>query len=242
MATAIILLGVVILLAHFLEGITGFGCTIMAMPFAILLVGLDVGRPVLTIDALILCFFVAVISYKTINWRVLGHIIVFMGIGLPIGILLYSYLPGPALKGILAIFMILVSIRGLLLSYNRMPVDFKFGNKTLNVFLFLGGIIHGAFTSGGPLVIIYGMEKLKDKTEFRGTLCAMWAIMNGVLVAQQFFSHQLTLKVTNTTLLTLPFLIAGLILGNWAHHKIQNAFFTKLVYAVLLVSSVFMFV
>ena len=41
------LLGWVVLITHFLEGITGFGCTVLALPFAILLVGTKQAVPVL---------------------------------------------------------------------------------------------------------------------------------------------------------------------------------------------------
>ena len=50
----ILLFGMVVLITHFLEGITGFGCTVLALPFCIMLVGIKAAVPVLVILAWIL--------------------------------------------------------------------------------------------------------------------------------------------------------------------------------------------
>ena len=111
----------------------------------------------------------------------------------------------------------------------------------LNFILFIGGCIHGAFTSGGPLVIIYAAEKLKNKSNFRSTLCMVWVTLNTIIVAQSFIKGDITPEVTKLLLYTLPFLIIGAILGNYAHHKIKDTIFSKMVYIILFISAMFMF-
>ena len=237
----IILFGLVVLIAHFLEGITGFGCTVLALPFCIMLTGIKIAKPVLTVCGLLLCLYVVIVSYKDILWKHYIRIMIFVGIGLPIGIWIFNKFPENVLKSILAVFMIVVSIRGLITCYRKNKVTKPINNSVLNFILFIGGCIHGAFTSGGPLVIIYAAEKLKNKSNFRSTLCMVWVSLNAIIIAQSFVKGDITPEVTTLLLYCLPFLIIGGLLGNYAHHKIKETIFSKMVYVVLFISAMFMF-
>jgi uncharacterized membrane protein YfcA len=50
----------------------------------------------------------------------------------------------------------------------------------MRILLFCGGIIQGAFGSGGPFVVIYAAKAIHDKRVFRVTLSLIWVCMNGV--------------------------------------------------------------
>ncbi len=63
----VILLGIVVVVAHFLEGITGFGCTVIALPFSILLVGVKIAVPALTILGWMLALFIVIIDHMRTN-------------------------------------------------------------------------------------------------------------------------------------------------------------------------------
>lgn len=238
----ILLFGIVVLLSHFIEGITGFGCTVLAMPFAILLLGITVAKPTLTILAFLFCLYVVAISYKDILWNEYFKIIFFMVLGLPIGIWLFNKLPEATSKKILAIFMIIIALRGLYLSFIKQTKGKKINSKILNFIIFLAGCIHGAFTSGGPLLIIYATNALPKKENFRATLCMIWVTLNSVILLQSSIQGAITPNVLKLTLEVIPFLILGAVFGNKSHHKIKENDFIKLVYIVLLISTCFMFV
>ncbi len=63
-----LLYGLVILLTHFIEGITGFGCTVLAMPFVFMLMGIEIAKPVLTVYALLLCTAFVISNFGQILW------------------------------------------------------------------------------------------------------------------------------------------------------------------------------
>jgi uncharacterized membrane protein YfcA len=236
--TTIILFGIVVLCTHFLEGITGFGCTVLALPFCILLVGTKVAVPILTILAWILAIYVIIIDYKNIVKKEFLRILLYVGLGFPIGMYLFDHLPEHQLKMFLAVFMILVSIRGLALSFSKNSKSLNINKYLLNIVLFLGGIIHGAFSSGGPFVVIYATKALPKKSNFRATLCALWATLNTITIAKYFIKGNVfsTPGFTKLLLGVIPFLFVGMLLGNKAHNKVDETLFTKMVYGVLLVS------
>lgn len=242
--TIIILFGVVVLCTHFLEAITGFGCTVLALPFCILLVGTKVAVPILTIVAWILAIYVMIIDYKHIVMKEFLRILLYVGLGFPIGMYLFDHLPEHQLKIFLAIFMIIVSIRGLFVCFSKNIKSFNINKHVLSVVLFLGGIIHGAFSSGGPFVVIYATKALPKKSNFRATLCTLWATLNTIIIVKYFIKGNIfsTPGFTKLLLGVIPFLIVGMILGNKAHNKVDEVLFTRMVYGVLLVSGFIMLI
>jgi uncharacterized protein len=237
----IFLFGLVVLVTHFLEGITGFGCTVLALPFCVMLVGVKTAVPVLTVLSLILSSYIVIIDYKNIVWKSYIKIASFVGLGLPIGMLLFSFLPEDILKKILGVFMILVASRGIYFAFNERAKVKEIGNRMLNFILFLGGIIHGAFSAGGPFVVIYATQALKNKSNFRATLSTLWVTLNSIIIIKIALSGAFTPVVMKYFGWSVPFLLAGMMLGNWAHKRIEDRFFTKVVFLVLLVAGFFMF-
>lgn len=252
-----ILFGFVVLLTHFLEGITGFGCTVLALPFCISLAGIKTAVPVLVVIAWLMALYIVIIDFKNIVWREYIKIVSFVMLGLPLGMWLFSILPEVILRKMLGIFMIIVSVRGLYAAFNskletvcgcgeecvvkeELKVESKLKKYLLNFVLFLGGIIHGAFGSGGPFIVIYATKALPKKSNFRATLCMLWLTLNTIIIFKNINQGVMTAPVIELILWTLPFLVVGMILGNYAHKRIKENYFIKVVYIVLLISGVFM--
>ena len=237
-----LLFGLVAMLTHIIEGVTGFGATVLGMPFAILLLGVEIAKPVLTLYALLLCLYIFIRNIHLVRWdsylKMMGALL----IGLPMGIAVYNYLPQNILLTILAVFMILVSIRGMLIAFDILQKTSQIAEWIALIFVWIGGVIHGAYSSGGPLIIIYATEKIKDKSEFRATLCLIWVTLNTIILSQMALAGQLTKQVWEVSLYGIPFLIGGTIVGNIAHHKLNESVFTKLTYTILLVTGIVMLV
>jgi uncharacterized membrane protein YfcA len=235
-----LMLGVVVLLTHFLEGITGFGCTVLALPFAIMLIGTKQAVPVLLFLGLLLALYIVIIDRKKIVWKEYIKIALFVGMGLPVGIFTFSYLNETILKYILGVFMIVISIRGFL-SYVINLDEKRLPKWILNTLLVIGGFIHGVFSSGGPLVVIYASKALPNKSSFRATISMLWVTLNTVMLTQNVLSGRMTPQIWEIIATCMPFLIAGALAGNWAHTHIKDKYFSRIVYGVLLVSGLFMF-
>ncbi len=248
----VVVFGIVVFVTHFIEGITGFGCTVLALPFCIAISGINVAVPVLGVVAWLLSLYIIVIDFRKIVWREYIRILSLVILGLPIGMWLFTSLPEKILKYILGFFMLIIALRGLYLSYFTHPQEAVKEDNTdcahgmtvkkclLSVFLFLGGIIHGAFSSGGPFVVIYAAQALVDKSSFRATLCTLWATLNSVLILNYVRTGVITGDILKLIIWTLPFLTVGMVLGNYAHKRINGEAFSKLVYVVLLLSGAFM--
>lgn len=91
------------------------------------------------------------------------------------------------------------------------------------------------------MVAIYATQSLKDKGSFRATLSALWVTLNSILAIKIALSGTLSDSGVKYLGWSFPFLLAGMLLGNLAHNKIDEKFFEKVVYIVLLVAGFFMF-
>ena len=78
-----------VLLTNIIQGITGFAGTVLAMPFAILMFGIDTAKPVLTVLTTLACLMVVCRSWRSIAWKEFGRMFVLMFIGVFAGEYLY---------------------------------------------------------------------------------------------------------------------------------------------------------
>jgi uncharacterized membrane protein YfcA len=229
------LVGFIVFITHTLEAITGFGCTVLAFPFVLALMGdLELAKIVLSVLAWILAGYFVVTKFKEIHWRQFGIIFLFAGLGLPIGMLLFKNLDAVILKKILGLFIVITAGIQLFKIYFS---DSKIGSvpgKFNYIFLLLGGIVHGAFAVGGPLIVLYSAKKITDKGQFRATMCLLWTTLNTILMVQYFLEKKLTATVGFDLLFLLPFLIAGIIVGEIIHTKVSEGLFKKIIFNSLL--------
>jgi len=233
------LVGLIVLLTHLQAAITGFGGTVLALPFVTLLLGLHVAVPVLVIQAWILALLIVLQSRKSIPWMEWGHIVLLVGIGLPLGFWMSQSMPEAGLKWVLAVFAVGVGVHGLVTRSKDSGIEHKISTRArwfTSGLLPLGGIIHGAFGSGGPLVVVYATRALADKGQFRAALCLLWVVLNTALIGGWVVSSSLDAHILGVAAFCLSFTLLGLILGNAAHYRVNEVVFRQIVYAVLIVA------
>ncbi len=230
----------IIFATNCLGAVIGAGSTVIAIPLCIMLLGIETAKPVLTMYGLLLNIYLCAVSWRDIDFPALRRILVIMGLGLPLGIAAYDFLPKTLLQQVLSVFILIVAVRGLILA--RWP-DFNMGNPgelLLNAILFSSGVIQGAFATGGPLLISYAAEKLKAKNPFRATQAIVWVFTNGIMTAQMGYAGHLADEVWKVAAYGMPVLIAGGILGNRLHYRMDQKVFTVLTYCLLCATGIIM--
>lgn len=237
------LVGLIIFVTHTLEAITGFGCTVLAFPFVIFLMGdLERAKIVLSILAWALAAYFVVTKFRSIDWKQFGIILLFAGLGLPLGILLFKSLDAGLLKKMLGIFIIISAAVQLFKCYSPSKGNWKLPPIVGYLFLFTGGIVHGAFAVGGPLIVLYSAGNIPDKSQFRATMCLLWTTLNSILIFQYLWEGSLTVRIGEDLLFLLPFLIGGIIVGELIHKRVSEILFRKIIFSSLFLVGVAMVV
>jgi uncharacterized membrane protein YfcA len=245
MLIPIVLSGIIVFFTHALEAVTGFGCAVLAMPFVTALLGMRRGIMVITILGWALAVYIAISKRKMINLKQFFIICGFMALGLPVGMYLFRAFDVSELRRILAVFIIAASawqlVRRLVLKKNANPPPPRGpGIVPYLAVLIAGGIVHGIFSTGGPLIVIYAARALPDKGQFRATLCLLWAVLNTIIIAGYLIEGSVSITVAGNTGVLIPFVIAGIFAGEKIHNKVNEFVFSILVFFMLLITGFLM--
>lgn len=227
----------VILLTNGIQVITGFGGTLLAMPISIGLIGLDESKVIINLITLLTCIFIATKNRKHIKFEVLKKVIIYMGIGMILGIFICRVINIKILLHIYGVIIILIGIKNLFFKKEIILKD-----NFINIILMLAGVIHGVFISGGSLLVIYMAYKLKNKEEFRATMSSIWIILNLLMLISQTCLGIVNKQLIVITIIGLVPAVLGIIIGVQISKKLSKEVFMKLTYLLLLISGVFIFI
>jgi uncharacterized membrane protein YfcA len=226
----------VVLFSNIIQGITGFAGTIIAMPFAVLLIGLDTSKQVLNLLGVLASIWIVIKSYQQIVWQEFFRILFTMLIGLAIGLSLYHVLPLKWLLVILPFFIMYVGLRGFYLQKKGAASKKDLGKWSAAILLLLAGVVHGLFVIGGPLLVIYATNKLKNKEEFRATLSMIWIVLNSIIAVEGVWKGTFTNQTSHFLLLSIVPLFFGMVIGNILHKKMSQQLFMMISYTLLIIS------
>lgn len=229
---------IIVLLGNIVEAITGFGSTIIAVTLGAYFYSMEEIIVSLVPLNILLSLYLAGRYRKEIEYSILlKKIFPLTFVGLGGGILIFNLVQSNVLKLIYGIFVVLLSgvqLIRLLILKNKTS-SFLSPIKSI-FFLLFGGIMQGAYASGGPLVVYYANTQLVDKKSFRATLSALWLILNIFLIASYIAVGKITPTTLNLTLAFLPSLFLGILLGEWLHRIIPEKKFRIFVFILLMIA------
>lgn len=236
MSPARALLIAIVMLAFTTEAAIGFGATLIAISLGSLLLPIDELLYAVVPLNLLLSAAVAVRARRHIDARMLFlRIVPAMALGLPLGMLAFARFSGGVLQRMLGVFVLALSALELAKRLRKRGADEEapLPRAAAIGLLFLGGVVHGAFATGGPPVVYVCGRLVKDKRVFRGTLSALWFLLNAVLIATYARNGHLDAASLRRSATLAPGLALGLVFGEIAHGRIPEKAFRAVVFAML---------
>ncbi len=234
---AFFVLAGIVLLAYTTQALAGFGSIIISVTLAAHFYPIEFLLPVVVPLDILLNTYIISRHHLHIRLRLLVKTILpLMMAGLLIGIGLFHYIQGNLLKMVFGIFVVVISVSQLFIVGKRLESRISLPPWISGLLFFLGGIIQGIYASGGP-IIVYAAGRLNlAKAAFRSTLCALWIILNLVLVSAYVITGKMSAETFRYHALLLPVVIAGLFLGERLHDTINEYQFKVFIYLVLAVA------
>jgi uncharacterized membrane protein YfcA len=212
------------------EGAIGFGGTVLAASLGAQLVPLDVLLPAFVILNLVLSSWLLGRGRDAIAWRVLGREIAPpVAVGAAVGLALF-HLPGQAWL-ILAFSAFVI---GLAIFQLVKPAEGSLAHVPRIALLVIGGIAHGLFGTGGPMIVYVVRRSLPDKRAFRATLAVLWLVLNIALVINFASAGLYVAPVDHVVIVLAVTILPGLVLGDFIHHKLDAQRFERVVWLLLL--------
>lgn len=223
----------VLFAANVVQAVTGFAGTLLAMPPAMMLIGVHEAKVILNIMAFLSCLILAVKSYRNIQWKILFNIVVYMAVGMLAGIWLFEHISLDFLLPAYGVMILLIAVKKMFIKKDIQMTGFM-----LNGILLAAGLIHGMFVSGGALLVVYASAVLKEKESFRATIASVWVILNTGLMISDISQGYMTSEVMKMTGISILPLFLAIYVGNKIHEKIDQKLFMKITYILLFASGV----
>lgn len=213
----------IVFLTNIIQTISGFAGTMLAMPLSISLIGMDQARFILNFMGLLVSVIVLFQEKDNVEVRSIIGIIVFMTVGIGISKVLSAWVSQDILLTVYGVVIILFAV------YQLAGREIRLNKWTSVIILVAAGIIHGLFVSGGALLVVYAMNRFKEKDQFRANLSLVWVILNSILLLSFIFEGTANVSLELLSIPTIATLL-GVLLGSRLASRINQkkfSFFTK---------------
>lgn len=216
------LLCAIVACAYLVEGLAGFGSAVLTLTLGAQLVPLGELRLVMLAVGLPFSLVVVLRDRAFLDRPLLLRVILpAMGLGVLAGALLAGVLEEPWLRrrfGALVVAFALRELRLLARSASPGAPPTAPGLFT-KAWLLAGGVVHGIYGTGGPLVVTALGRAGLNRTVLRATLQSIWLVFGSALVGYALYQRQWTAGTSRGVLLVLPMVP----LGGWAGHRLHHA-------------------
>lgn len=198
----------IIFFATFVQGASGFGLALVAMPLLVGLIGVQTAAPLVSLVGIVAGLSMVLRYRATFNWRAVIRLSAASLTAIPLGIYALGRIDAVIVTTILGIVIIgyaLYALLGLRLpQLERQTWAYGFG--------FISGLLGGAYNTSGPPVIIYGSCRRWPPSEFKSNLQGFF-LLNTVMV---LFIHALNGNFTPLVWRSFGVGLPAILLGLWA--------------------------
>lgn len=227
-----LIVGGIVFLAALTQSITGFGFAIVSMSFLPGVVGLQQAVPLVTLISIVGNLVIWYYYRRDCSFKAVGLLTIACLVATPLGTLLLDFIPEEiALKGLgILIFSYVL--------YDWLNLSLPSFKSSIWAYLFGGmsGILNGAYTVGGPPVIIYANCRRWSPQEFKGNLTALFFFSSLLAAIAHGLQGNITLSVSRFAVYSLPGFACGLWLGIILSNKINPLVFKRITLGLLMVA------
>jgi uncharacterized membrane protein YfcA len=225
----------------FVEAVTGFGGTVVALSLGARWFGIEELLAWFLPLNLGLSLSLALRGRTAIAWHALGTAILPMMLtGLAGGTALAWVVDADGARALFAGLVIVVAAAEIVAFAKSDAADAITSLPPLvqRLMLLAAGVIHGLFATGGPLAVAVIGRNLTSKAALRATLAVMWLVLNVIVLARLSVRGHVDASSLGTSACLAPALAGGLVLGDLVHARVSERAFRGAVAGLLLVVGV----
>ena len=229
MDTSFLLIGGILFLSAFTQGLSGFGVALVSMALLPNLIGIKESIALVALVAFVVDFGVLLRYWRSLQFGKVLPLILASFIGVPLGIFLLRRADEGLALAILGITLAgyaLYALSGL-----GLP-EFK-GKAWAYGTGFLGGLLGGAYNTPGPPIIMYASCKKWEPDVFKGNLQTFFIQNSVIVLIGHWFGGSFTSDIWSLFWGGLPYLLAGLFAGLAMDRWINPEVFRKIVLVLL---------
>jgi uncharacterized membrane protein YfcA len=227
---------VIAFFSAFVQTSLGFGAALVAMPLLVYSIGLSLAAPSFAIVGALAGMSLIWRYRNDFHWRDIWRLILSALFAIPIGIFLAEQIDEHVVLLFLGVITIAYALYNLL---NFTMPELK--DKRWAFVLGIGaGVLHGAYNTGGPPLVIYGNSQRWKPLTFKGNLQVTFLPMTSFVVLGHALSGNINSHVTGYVVMMLTGTVLGQLLGFYTERFMRPVLFRRLVLVGLLILGVSM--
>lgn len=216
-----------------LQGITGFGSGLLAVPLLSLLLPLTLITPLLSVVNLVMAVHLCWLLKGYLAIRPWLPLVLFGVIGSLIGNYILLYYDVGLLQIGMAVFVLLVALLfwfGVQLTLAAKPLQQAMTGL-------LAGISNGALTLGGPPVVLFLTSQRLDRLSFRATLSWFFLVIAAANVTSFTVQQRYDVGMLDELGVLLLAVISGAWLGHHISPKLSDQLFRKVSLLLVMIAA-----
>lgn len=207
--------------SYFIESIFGFGGTIIFLGLSGFFIDFDTLLIIAMFLGLMSGFAILVQSFKHVSFLKLRKILQKTIPGAIVGTYLIEFLQVNILLNLFSLVLILYGL------FNLYNPKFNPHKYIKDVFIYLGGLIQGLFTIGGPFILMGFKDNFISKQQLRSTMAAYFFTINLIRLIQYSISGNSISTIIKDYYLTGIVIILCVWIGYFIHIRITEKAFKK---------------
>ena len=231
----LIIIIILVFLAGATQGLTGFGFGLVSVPIMIIFLPPIIVVPIVMVISTLLTL---MILFEARRWVELRRILPLMAAavaGMPFGTYLLKTLDISILKIVIGCVIVLFGV-AFLKGYRREVKNEKLAFAPIG---FISGLLNGSTALSGPPVILFFTNQGIEKQVFRANIVAFFTVLNLVTIPYFCFNGLITLPIIKYSILLLPGMIAGAVLGIKLSHKVNERVFRNIALIIVTIAGIF---
>jgi len=226
-----IVIAIIIFLASFVQGFSGFGFALVSIPLLTLFIDIKTAVPLGALCGFVVNIYLSIGLKQHFNFSELRKIILGSILGIPIGVMILNLGSPDFLKIILGIFVVSFVILNLAKVVQPREVSSNWGYLAG----ILSGFFGGAFNTNGPPILIYFLLKGWDKVKQKAMISGFFLVTSAIIVSSHIISGITTADILFEFIKLLPIVIVGIWLGTVLFKYVSTELFNKIVLWGLLI-------
>ncbi len=231
-----LLIGLIFLLAGFIQGMTGFGSALVAIPLLSLFLDIKSAVPLCMLNSLVITTFLSLKMRQHLDRKKITPLCLAAVPGIIVGSTLLKHVSSTVIRISIGILLVAYSLYSLF----SKPKPRKLHKAWSYVAGFTSGAIGAAFSAGGPPTIIYTTLNGWSKDEIKATLSGFFLFNSYLTASAHAVSGLTTLQVFSFFLVSAPFVLLGTVLGSICYGRIPRGLYLQLIFAFLVLMGTMM--
>ncbi|HID69521.1 MAG TPA: sulfite exporter TauE/SafE family protein [Desulfobacterales bacterium] len=233
-----LLISIIFLLAGFIQGVTGFGSALVAIPLLSLIIDVKGAVPLCILNSLVITTYLSLKMRKHLDAKKIVPLCAAAVPGIIVGSTILKQVSSTIIQICLGILLVAYSIYSLI----SRPERRKLHSIWSYIAGFLSGAIGAAFSAGGPPTIIYATLNDWKKDTIKATLSGFFLFNSYLIATVHAINGLTTIEIFTYFMISAPFVFLGTVLGTICYGKILGERYLQLIFIFLILMGFMMIV